>query len=42
VLQRHDLEESNVAAHFRKKQILQEVCAVLGLLREAVDREVSS
>lgn len=28
-----------MAAHFRKKQILQEMCAMLGHLREAVDRE---
>jgi hypothetical protein len=36
---RHQLEESNVAAQFRKKQVLQEVCAVMSHLKQALDKE---
>ena len=36
---RLQLEESNVAAQFRKKQVLQEVCVVMSQLKEAVNRE---
>lgn len=36
---RQQLEESNVAAQFRKKQVLQEVYVVMSQLKEAVDRE---
>jgi len=36
---RMQLEESNVAAQFRNKQVLQEVCVVMSQLKEAVDRE---
>ncbi|EKX40492.1 hypothetical protein GUITHDRAFT_113524 [Guillardia theta CCMP2712] len=38
-LARIQLEEGNVAAHFRKKQVLQEVCALLSQLVQALDRE---
>eukprot|EP00960_Hanusia_phi_P065334 766061-Hanusia_phi.AAC.3 len=38
-LARIQLEEGNVAAHFRKKQVLQEVCALLSQLLQALDRE---
>jgi len=36
---RQQLEESNVAAQFRKKQVLQEVCAVMSHLKQALDKE---